>query len=71
MVSSYADVVVEWRVQTHRFIERTAAVEVNVGEYVTWVLSEMPGNQTSSLEPFSPFSDTSADDVSDCHPWTD
>jgi len=43
---------------------------VNVGEYVSWVLNQMPVNP-ASVEPFSPFSDTSTDDVSDSHPWSD
>jgi len=47
--------------------------KVNVGEYVSWVLNQMPVNQASCAlpEPFSPYSDTSTDDVSDCHPWSD
>jgi len=48
---------------------------VNVGEYVAWVLNQMPVNQAvnqaAPLEPFSPFSDMSTDDVSDTHPWSD
>lgn len=44
---------------------------MNVGEYVAWVLNQMPVNPASSLEMFSPFSDTSTDDVSDTHPWSD
>jgi len=57
--------------QKHRFIEHNAKVVVNVGEYVTWVLNQMPVNHAAPLEPFSPFSDISTDDVSDTHPWSD
>jgi len=61
--------------QKHCFIEHNAKMVVNVGEYVTWVLNQMPVNQAvnqaAPLEPFSPFSDTSTDDVSDTHPWSD
>jgi len=46
-------------------------VDVNVGEYVTWILGQMPVSPPTSLETFSPFSDTSTDDVSDIHPWSD